>query len=492
MAGARADPELYHEIFGSVLDRHGLSPYLLDGCADYASALRGASQMMGNRGFILRDGDLAEGELNRANGYVRRALDYLRGSLFRFLSEELGKLAEIESPLRSLYRETLRGIGELSELYRDGGFVSLAKEDPRHLFLMASQARYPHLLRGCPLAPETIPRSWRHLACSLLKTCHLVKSIEEDSQDIYDFACLGFFFKSVGVSLDSMFDFDWSDPRFVPEDQNARRAFVELSAFFQKLHASIAFDHERDVLTFRGGNGLSVDIAEVKARLKGPESMFAKLGKDAAEEAFNIRDILAVTFILREREDSLALFHALQMNGVILQENTASASITQTLFRSPADMAGAVDRLMRSLARRAGREGEASPREVGRNARDFYKSLSVNDRANSHSSDSHRKIQFKINYSVPVCLESDTRRVVVPGMSSASGALTVRQHTLPVELRISDAESWRLSELRGEAHHQAYKCRQLLSLADRLFSPILVFPREAYAQLRKDQAQLYR
>jgi hypothetical protein len=70
--------------------------------------------------------------------------------------------------------------------------------------------------------------------------------------------------------------------------------------------------------------------------------------------------------------------------------------------------------------------------------------------------------------------------------------LYTRQQTLPVELRISDISSWEKSELRGESHHIAYKFRQLLVLADRLFSPLLSFPPENFDLLRQDQEELFR
>ena len=43
--------ELYHEIFGSILDRTEMTPYLLLRSATYQVALRQATRMMGNRGF---------------------------------------------------------------------------------------------------------------------------------------------------------------------------------------------------------------------------------------------------------------------------------------------------------------------------------------------------------------------------------------------------------------------------------------------------------
>ena len=41
--GEEEGQELFHDIFGSVLDRTELTPYLLRGCPDYEAALRGAS-----------------------------------------------------------------------------------------------------------------------------------------------------------------------------------------------------------------------------------------------------------------------------------------------------------------------------------------------------------------------------------------------------------------------------------------------------------------
>jgi len=108
---------------------------------------------------------------------------------------------------------------------------------------------------------------------------------------------------------------------------------------------------------------------------------------------------------------------------------------------------------------------------------------------------------------VPVRQDADTGRVIVAGQTAGPGSVPTsardlrpepahgfitRQHTLPVELRISDVHSWEISELRGEAHHEAYKCRQLLTLLDRLFAPQFTFPPTASAQLRRDQDELFR
>jgi len=487
--------ELFHEIFGSVLDREGLTPYLLRNCGDYSSALRKATLMMGNRGFSVVDGELGEGEKERASAYVRQSIKYILGSLLPALSVQLSELSMIGSPQVKMYEKALEDIRSLHSLLSGNPFAELIDEDPRHLFLLASSAKYPHLFKGHPLDPGRIPPRWRLVACSVLKMCHLIKAIEEDSQDVYDYARLGLFFESAGISLSGLFDFPWDESRFLPDDENARRAFVKLSAFFRKLHDSISVDAEKHALVFNSGDGVRVDIVEVKARLKSPESMFAKLGKDASEEAYDIRDILAVTFLLKSRDDSLTLFHALQKQGVILQENTASSSITQTLFDTSSDMYQAVGSLMRSLARREGIEAEPDEEEIRKNAEAFFKSLNTNAELNPHSSDQHRKFQCKINFSVPVHLDRETGKVLLRGMSGPSANQSAnqftRQHTLPVELRISDVQSWERSELKGEAHHSAYKCRQSLVLMNRLFMPLFSFPSDAFAQLRKDQDKLF-
>jgi len=488
--------ELYHEIFGSVLDRSELTPYLLRDCPDYPAAMSRATLMMANRGFDVRDGQLSPGEKERAAGYVRQAVLYMTGTLFPTVIRQLKELTRLQSAQAPLYAESVKTIANLGDLLSGSALAALIAEDARHLFLLASAAKYPHLFQGYPAGPERVPPRWRMLACAVLKMCHLIKAIEEDSQDIYDYACLGLFFEANDVPLTGLYGFRWDAPPLVPTDESARRAFVKLSAFFRKLYASISTDEEHGGLIFNSGDGVKVEIIEVKARLKSPESMFAKLGKDASEEAYNIRDILAVTFLLKKREDSLTLFHALQKQGVILQENTASTSITQTLFDSPEDMRGAVRQLMGSLARREGLTVEPGGEQVAVNAESFFRALSINSGLNPHTSGQHRKFQCKINFSVPVHHDALTHHILIPGTGDfadrGNKAAGTRQHTLPVELRISDIRSWEASELKGEAHHAAYKCRQLLSLMHRLFSPLFNFPQEAFAQLRADQDKLFR
>jgi uncharacterized protein (TIGR04552 family) len=325
--------------------------------------------------------------------------------------------------------------------------------------------------------------------------CHLIKSIEEDSQDINDYVQLGFFLGREGRSLEDLFHYDWEHPAPIPPAEPAQRAFVKVSLFFHRLKESLAYDPQKGCLVFNSGDGVDVDIAEVRARLKSPESMVTKLGKNVEGEAYDIRDILAITFILRSRDDTLKLFHALQKRGVILQENTASHSITQTLFDRPESMKEAVRRLMISLARSRG--GNATPGEESLlfHAGQFYEALGMNAEKNLHSSRGHRKFQCKIAFSLPIHRVVETNEILVPGTPlyekrDRLGKKT-EQHTLGVELRISDVESWRASEQTGDSHHDAYKFRQLVSVMNRVFKNVFRVPEESFPQLRKDQADLF-
>jgi uncharacterized protein (TIGR04562 family) len=325
--------------------------------------------------------------------------------------------------------------------------------------------------------------------------CHLIKSVEEDSQDINDYAQLGFFLEMQGQSLDDLYRYDWEHPVHIPRTEPAQRAFVKISLFFHRLRESLAYDQAKGCLVFNSGDGVDVDIAELRARLKSPESMVTKLGKDVEGEAYDIRDILAITFILKSMDDTLKLFHALQKRGVILQENTASHSITQTLFDRPESMIEAVRRLMISLARSGG--GTTVPEEGSllSRARKFYEALGMNAEKNLYSSRGHKKFQCKIAFSLPIHRAADTNEIMVPGTPLYARRDQLRkkteQHTLGVELRISDVESWRASEQTGDSHHNAYKFRQLVSVMNRVFKNVFQLPEESFPQLRKDQDVLF-
>ena len=473
-----------------------MTPYLLLRSGGYRVALRQATRMMGNRGFDTQGADdLRPGEKARAQRYVQQVRRYFLTWLLPFVKKQLVELFALKSSNRGRYQACLKALARLEATLADGGLRRLVERDPRHLFLLASSRKYPDLFRGYQGKTLTIPGAWQRMACSMLKMGHLIKSIEEDSQDIHDYAELGMFLERQGRRLDDLFNFNWERPDSLPEDEAARRAFVKVSAFFHKLRESMTFVPARSCLVFNSGDGVEVDIVEVKARLKSPESMFTKLGKNVEGQAHDIRDILAITFLLDSREDTLTLFHALQKRGVILQENAVSHSITQTLFDSPADMLEAVRRLSLALARSEGRAKSAPAKNLRAEAKQFFDALNVNARQNADSAQGHRKVQCKINFSLPIHRDAATNQILIPGTAAYDARDTIatrtQQYTLAVELRISDRQSWTTSELTGESHHDAYKFRQLLALMNRLFRPQFDFPREASSQLRKDQKRLF-
>lgn len=490
-----AGQELYHEIFGSVLDRTEMTPYLLLPASDYSHAIKQVTQMMRNRGFDVSGSKLIASEKRRALRYVIQAYRYFFDWMFPFTKNQFEALACLKSPNAKLYRACLHAIAEIETTLAAPEFRDLVLEDPRHLFLLASSRKYPNVLYGYKGTDKEVPPAWQQAGCSLLKMSHLIKSIEEDSQDINDYAQLGLFLTSEGLSLNDLYQYDWEHPIHLPKSESAQRAFVKLSTFFHKLKESMLFDNEKECLVFNSGDGVEVDIIEIKARLKSPESMFTKLGKDIEGEAWDIRDILAITFLLKSKDDTLTLFHALQKRGVILQENTASHSITQTLFDSPEEMLEATRRLMQSLAQSEGKDVTPDKRELLANACRFFDALNVNAEGNLYSSIGHRKLQCKIAFSLPIHRAAETNKMIIPGTAAYAKRdqtpKITRQHTLGIELRISDEESWNSSELKGDSHHDAYKFRQLVAVMNRVFKGVFSLPRDHFAQLREDQGRLF-
>jgi uncharacterized protein (TIGR04562 family) len=496
MEPGSSSQELHHEIFGSILDRTEMSPYLLLSADNYQTALKQATKMMNNRGFDMIDnGELQESERERAKHYVRRTYKYLFNLMFPFVKSQLNGLLALDSMNADLYRNGLQAIRRIESILNNNRFQEIAGEDPRHLFLLASSGKYPAVFYGYRGRNMNIPLEWQQTACSVLKMGYLIKSIEEESQDINDYAQLGFFLETEKQSLDDLFNYDWENPKHIPESESAQKAFVKISTFFHKLKESITFDDQQNWFVFNSGDGVRVNICEIKARLKSPESMVTKLGKDLEGEAYDIRDILAITFILKDKDDTLKLFHALQKKGVILQENTSSLSITQTLFDNPESMIEAVRRLMISLSQSAGHEETPTDQELLANAKTFYEALSMNAATNQHSSVGHRKFQCKIFFSLPIHREAQTHKIMIPGTPVYARRNQVdkktQQHTLGVELRISDEESWRTSEQKGDSHHNAYKFRQLISVMNRVFKNVFSVPKENIAQLKKDQSTLF-
>jgi uncharacterized protein (TIGR04552 family) len=488
--------ELYHEIFGSVLDRTEMTPYLLSGIEGYESALARATKMMGNRGFDTSDGDeLHESEKKRARAYGEQAYKYFFHSMFPFVKNHLSRLESLHSVNSGLYRNCLHDIAGIETTLLNMEFRAIADEDPRHLLLLASSGKYPHVFYGYRGRNMDVPSDWQQAACSILKMAHIIKSIEEDSQDINDYAQLGIFLEMQGQGLHDLYTYDWHNPVHIPESEPAQRAFVKISTFFHKLRESVTSDRGRDCLVFNSGDGVDVDIVEIRARLKSPESMFTKLGKNVEGDVHDIRDILAITFILKDRDDTLKLFHALQKRGVILQENTVSPSITQTLFNDFQSMGEAVRSLMISLSQSEGNQIVPDDSEVLGCAEDFYKAISVNTAKNPYSSAGHKKFQCKIDFYVPIHRKASTNKIMVPGtadyMKRDQIGKTTEQHTLALELRISDEESWRASEQKGDSHHDAYKFRQLAAFMNRVFRDRFNLPEESFAQLRRDQKKVF-
>ncbi len=488
--------ELHHEIFGSVLDKTEMTPYLLLGTGNYETALIQATRMMGNRGFDTFDNnELHESEKNRAGEYVEQAYNHFLYSMFPFVKNHLEGLESLNSVNYGLYRNCLQTIGEMESTLQRQEFRKIVDDDPRHILLLAASRKYPHVFYGYKGANMDVQAAWQKTACSILKMAHLIKSIEEDSQDINDYAQLGLFLEVRGQSLDDLFNYDWQNPEYLPESEAAKRALVKISTFFHKLQESVKPDMNRDCLVFNSGDGVDVDIVEIKSRLKSPESMFTKLGKNVEGEVHNIRDVLAITFILKNRDETLKLFHALQKRGVMLQENTISSSITQTLFDKPEDMVEAVRSLMISLSRSEGKHAVPGEKELLNNAKSFYKALSSNNANNPHSSLGHKKFQCKINFCVPIHRKAGTNEIIVPGTAEYSNRHQINkkteQHTLSLELRISDEESWSKSEYREDSHHDAYKFRQLAAVMNRVFKGTFHFPEESCVQLREDQKKLF-
>ncbi|MEI7994834.1 MAG: hypothetical protein WCH01_08015 [Methylococcaceae bacterium] len=488
--------ELHHVIFGSILDRTEMSPYLLLSADNYQTALKQAAKMMNNRGFdIVDDGELQESEQKRAINYVNRTCNYFFNWMFPFVKSQLEGLLALNSSNADLYRSSLKAINRVESILNDTEFRELVSKDPRHLFLLASSKKYPAVFHGYQGEKMDVPLEWQQTACSMLKMGYLIKSIEEESQDINDYAQLGFFLEAENQSLDDLFNYDWENPKHIPASDSAQNAFVKISSFFHKLKESITFDDHQNWLVFDSGDGVRVNIIEIKARLKSPESMVTKLGKDLEGEAYDIRDILAITFILKDRDDTLKLFHALQKKGVILQENTNSQSITQTLFDDPESMIEAVRRLMISLSQSAGYEKTSTEQELLANAKTFYEALSMNARKNQHTSLGHRKFQCKIFFSLPIHRVAETLKIMIPGTPIYAHRNVVdkktQEHTLGVELRISDEESWRTSEQKGDSHHDAYKFRQLISVMNRVFKQVFYIPKVSVDQLKKDQSTLF-
>ncbi len=93
--------ELHHEIFGSILDRTEMTPFLLLPAGNYETALRQATKMMGNRGFdTLGNDELRKGESERAQKYIEQVHKYFFDWMFPFVKDQLEGLAALRSRQR--------------------------------------------------------------------------------------------------------------------------------------------------------------------------------------------------------------------------------------------------------------------------------------------------------------------------------------------------------------------------------------------------------
>ena len=89
--------ELYHDIFGSVLDRTELTPYLLRNCSNFQTAIEKTTMMLGNRGFLVSDGELANGELARLSEDINQAIFYFTKWLRPLAKEHLQQLSSLSN-----------------------------------------------------------------------------------------------------------------------------------------------------------------------------------------------------------------------------------------------------------------------------------------------------------------------------------------------------------------------------------------------------------
>jgi len=109
--------ELHHEIFGSVLDRTEMTPYLLLPAKDYQTALKQAAKMMGNRGFdIIGDDELQDSEKQRALHYIEGAYGYFFNWMFPFVSQQFDGLLALNSAGANAYAQCQQSIAQITSV----------------------------------------------------------------------------------------------------------------------------------------------------------------------------------------------------------------------------------------------------------------------------------------------------------------------------------------------------------------------------------------
>ena len=104
MKNTLSGQELHHEIFGSILDRTEMTPFLLLPAGDYETALGQATKMMANRGFDIYDGELLASEKERARRYIEQVYKYFFDWMLPFFKNQLEGLGALHSANSGLYR----------------------------------------------------------------------------------------------------------------------------------------------------------------------------------------------------------------------------------------------------------------------------------------------------------------------------------------------------------------------------------------------------
>lgn len=164
MDHTQSGKELHHEIFGSILDRTEMTPFLLLPARDYSTALSQAARMMGNRGFDIRgNAELLESEKERASRYIERVYRYVLDWLFPFVRKQLEGLVALQSSNAGVYQICLQAIEEIGSVSVSAEFRQIVREDPRHLFLLASSRRYPKVFHGYKGGYLDVPAEWQQL-----------------------------------------------------------------------------------------------------------------------------------------------------------------------------------------------------------------------------------------------------------------------------------------------------------------------------------------
>ena len=161
-----------------------MTTYLLLKSADYTSALRQATKMMGNRGFdIYGSDDLEEREKERAITYLDQACRYCLSFLLPSVQGQMDRLKALDSPNHDIYLSCAQGVEEIESILTNHDFKEVAFQDPRHLFLMASSKKYPRVFHGYRGAAMDVPPDWQSPALREALSAQSVPVVRCDNGD---------------------------------------------------------------------------------------------------------------------------------------------------------------------------------------------------------------------------------------------------------------------------------------------------------------------